>query len=127
MHNATAKGSENYVDAMLPPYLHLLVDRTKAASLLSSRLGQRTALLQAMIHFIYDDMHISRLGVHVVRNELQAMQNEGLLTLHSFRCKRPAASKLPRPLEDLLLRRHPEMHRSDVNAQGCSFVASRRS
>ena len=125
MHNATQRGQEDYLDSMLPAYLHLLVDRDQAYQLLRTKLGEQRSLLEAMLHFIYDDLHISRLGAHVVHDELLAMQREGLLSLSSFRCKRPSEKRLPRSLQELLLRRHPELTAFDINAQGCSFVVHR--
>ena len=67
------KSVENYTDALVPPYTHLALARSQAASVLGDAVGNTPAMIEQMLQFMYDDMHISRLGMHVVKDELDSV------------------------------------------------------
>ena len=116
------KSTENYTDSLVPPYMHLALDREHAADVLSDAVGRDPRMIEQMLSFIYDDMHISRLGAHVVKDELERLARAGSIKVAHFACDRPQLMALSPRLERRILARHPELARWDLNALGCALV-----
>ena len=116
------KSAENYTDDMFPPFAHLVLSRSRAADVLRDAVGSSPAMIEQMLQFMYDDMHISRLGMHVVKDELDSLAAAGQIRLDNFVCDRPAVHAPPARLQRLILARHPELRADDLNALGCWFV-----
>jgi SAM-dependent methyltransferase len=116
------KSAENYTDDLVPPYLHLALPRAKAAGVLADAVGTNPEMIEDMLRFMYDDMHISRLGMHVVKDELDSLVATGSIRIEHFACDRPPQYALTPKLQKLVLARNPTLRADDLNALGCAFI-----
>ena len=70
-------------------------------------------------------MHISRLGMHVVKDELDSLAAAGVIRVNNFVCDRPKEFQPSARLQRLILARHPELRATDLNALGCWFSVTK--
>jgi len=119
------KSVENYTDALVPPYTHLALARSQAASILGDAIGNTPAMIEQMLQFMYEDMHISRLGMHVVKDELDSLAAADVIRVNNFVCDRPKEFEPSARLQRLILARHPELRAMDLNALGCWFSVTK--